>query len=262
MIKEDDLEKNINTNINQFINNNSLLFELRDDISVNCFEQRERLIVDIIKINNVLSENINWLNKKLEKLKNIQHKDIQKLTNVLSKVNNINQQNKEWIPVVKKKKDTHVQQTKVNITKTLTLTALSVPNFSDIHKQGELYYISNADHFAIILEDQLIHGNIGTIYYNHSTIPERIKDCKFIPECKNSNCTYYHNPIKFPGSKERRNYLSSWIFNEKYKYKKFGDLDSLDVDILNISNEEIDKFKDQVMHYLLCLFLLSQNKKI
>jgi len=156
---------------------------------------------------------------------------------------------------------------KIKITEALFLDAIRVPSFASVKQDGELYYIDIIDHFAIILGGQLFHGNIGIIYTEEKN-PEKIKDCKFASNCvKQDKCDYYHDPIKFSGSIDHRNYIaSSFLYAAPAYYRthprgrRYGSREHLDTDIMNLQEEEISRFNDQTMHDILCALVLSRAR--
>ncbi len=155
---------------------------------------------------------------------------------------------------------------RVKITESLYLNAICVPSFDGVKQDGELYYVDSADHFALRIAGRLLHGNIGTIYTDERN-PEKIKDCRFAETCvKRDNCDYYHNPLKFTGSQDHRNFIaSSWLYTppdgraNRPRARRFGSRDHLDIDITCMQVDDIERFRDQTMHDLLCAFLLDQN---
>lgn len=156
--------------------------------------------------------------------------------------------------------------TKIKFTEALSVPAISVPTFDYVKQDGELYYVESADHFAFKICGHMLHGNIGMIYTDEKS-PEKIKDCKFADSCmKRDKCDYYHDPVKFAGSKDHRNFIASaWLYappNSHYKNRprsrRFGSREYLDTDIVGLQEEEIIRFHDQAMHDLLCSILLSK----
>lgn len=154
---------------------------------------------------------------------------------------------------------------RIKFTEALSLPAVKVPTFDYVRSDGELYYVECADHFAFRLGGKLLHGNIGVVYTEEKN-PEKIKDCRFASSCmKQDRCDYYHDPFKFPGSRDHRNFIaSSFLYsppNSEYKNRlrsrRFGSREHLDKDIVGLSEEEISRFHDQCMHDLLCSLLLS-----
>lgn len=164
--------------------------------------------------------------------------------------------------------NTNIPTTNIKITEALSISAVTVPTFDQVLSDGNLYYVSNADHFAFRIAGRLLHGNIGTIYTNENT-PIKIKDCRYQSSCTRAKCDYYHDPAKFIGSRDHRNYIaSSFLYapgnshhKNKARSRRFGSRNNLDIDIVNMSEEEIDRFNSQVMHDFLCSCLLSVPAK-
>jgi hypothetical protein len=164
----------------------------------------------------------------------------------------------------------HLQMSKyskIKFTEALYLNAIKILTFHDVKQDGELYYVESADHFAIKMNGTLFHGNIGTIYTDEKN-PEKIKDCKFASSCiKQNKCDYYHNPLKFAGSRDKRNFIaSSWLYappdslyKNRPRSRRFGSRNHLDIDIVGLQEEEINRFHDQMMHDLLCSLLIVQS---
>ena len=155
----------------------------------------------------------------------------------------------------------------VNFTEALSLNAINVALFSDVKQDGNLYYVTSADHFAFKINGFMFHGNIGMIYTDEKN-PGKIKDCRFASMCsKQDKCEYYHDPLSFPGSRDHRNFIaSSWLYappDSQYKNKmrsrRFGSREHLDMDIVQLTQEEVSRFYDQSMHDFLCAMLLKKN---
>ncbi len=155
----------------------------------------------------------------------------------------------------------------VNFTDALSLNAINVALFSDVKQDGNLYYVTSADHFAFKVNGFMFHGNIGMIYTDEKN-PGKIKDCRFASMCsKQDKCEYYHDPLSFPGSRDHRNFIaSSWLYappDSQYKNKmrsrRFGSREHLDMDIVQLTQEEVSRFYDQSMHDFLCAMLLKKN---
>jgi len=153
----------------------------------------------------------------------------------------------------------------VKITEALALSAISVSTFGQVAADGQLYYVKNADHFAFRLAGKLFHGNIGTIYIDEAS-PARVKNCRYeTGACRRPNCEYYHPPtikqrVSVRQSKEYRNFVaSSWLYSPaggRQRSRRFGSRPNLDLDIVDMAGEDIDRFHDQAMHDLLCSLLL------
>lgn len=156
--------------------------------------------------------------------------------------------------------------TKVKFTEALALNAIPALSFDSVKQDGELYYIKSSNHFAFRLAGKLFHGNIGVIYTEERS-PVKIKNCRFANQCiKKNSCDYYHDPVKFSGSTDHRNFIaSSWLysprdsqFKNKTRSRRFGSRANLDMDILDLQEDETSRFHDQTMHDLLCSMLLMQ----
>ncbi len=176
---------------------------------------------------------------------------------------------KEHVPVPPLLHPSQSKYTVVKITEALYLNAIRVPTFNYVRQDGELYYVATVDHFAVKIAGLLLHGNIGNIYTDERN-PEKIKECKFAESCvKRDRCDYYHDPLKYGGSRDRRNFIaSSWLYTSAtavasackntHKSRRFGSRANLDIDIVSLSEDEISRFRDQTAHDLLCSLLLNQ----
>lgn len=158
-------------------------------------------------------------------------------------------------------------QTNIKFTEALSLTVLSVDSFDLVKQDGSMYFVTSAAHFAVRINGLLFHGNIGTIYTDEKN-PEKIKDCRYSETCmKRDNCDYYHDPVKFAGSKDCRNFIaSSWLYSppdsfykNRSRSRRFGSREHIDVDIVGLQDEERVRFYDQTMHDILCSLLLKQS---
>lgn len=270
--------------INKFLSsNNKLLNAATDDtINIKIVEAREVFITHLTTIIETLSPVITQMNNVLEQAKENHAKDLSLMGALMNKIKK-KKESDEWQPARKTNKSQRVIKSaivpadpprpttasgtiKVNFTAALYLTALKVPTFDYVKPNGELYYVDTANHFAIVIAGHMFHGNIGTIYTDEKN-PEKIKDCKFADLCvKRNNCDYYHDPIKFSGSKDYRNFIaSSWLYSQpggtfknKPKSRRFGSRQYLDIDIVGLQSEEISRFHDQTMHDILCSLLISR----
>lgn len=166
----------------------------------------------------------------------------------------------------KKEAEKSTGKTMIAITDEISLPAVVVHSFDEVRQNGELYYVTSADHFAFKLAGKLFHGNIGEIFTDEKQ-PEKIKDCRFGINCvKKNNCDYYHDPIKYPGSKDHRNFIaSSWLYtpqNSIYRVygrsRRFGSRSRLSSDLKELKDDEVEKFSDQVTHDVLCSLVLHR----
>lgn len=143
----------------------------------------------------------------------------------------------------------------VKIGNYLRLPATGVQSFRDVPNDGKLYFTQG--HFAIRICGHLFHGGIGKIYLNEPT-PVKIKECRTQGACPRMNqCRYYHDPAKYPGSTDVRNFIArSWVYtppkDRSTKYgRTIGAGQSLETDIIGVTNEELSRMKDQIIHDLL-----------
>ena len=273
----------LSSKINNLINSNKHLVITSEAINVKAFEKREQTINQFSDMLNTLSDISVNIENFLTLAKNTHSEEISAMNSLFSKIDKKRVINEpEWKVVVRKKAPSVVNKcgkstlqnakvdkpivTRVKFTEALSLPAIKVPTFDYVKQDGELYYVDCADHFAIMIGGKLLHGNIGTIYTDERS-PEKIKDCKFALNCmKRDKCDYYHNPVKFHGSHDHRNYIaSSWLYapaNSQYnrpRSRRFGSREHLDTDIVGLQPEEILRFHDQAMHDLLCVLLLDDS---
>ena len=276
-----------------------------DSINVKAFGSRESLIGQLSSFLKALPDMILRVENILNKTNETHARDLAAMDNLLNKRTKtapVEEKDTSWTVVTRKKETTKTQKnsksyaavttfpkpsfpvvvkthptsaqltppveitySRIKFTEALSLRAIRVPTFDWVKQDGELYYVESSDHFAFKLCGKILHGNIGVIYTEEKN-PEKIKDCKFASSCmKLDNCDYYHDPVKFPGSKDHRNFIaSSWLYappNSQYKNRprsrRFGSRDHLDTDIVGLQEEEISRFQDQTMHDLLCSLLLT-----
>ena len=131
---------------------------------------------------------------------------------------------------------------------------------------GELYYVPSWGHFAFRLGSCVFHGNVGQIYPagRGARAPQRLKDCRR-PGCEaGGGCPYYHDPARFPGAADVRNYAaSSWEYSPPAAPlrpgRHFGSAPSLEADLRAAGAEEARCRLDQVAHDVLCALLLWRH---
>jgi hypothetical protein len=157
----------------------------------------------------------------------------------------------------------------VKFSEAVSITVRQVATFQDVPNNGELYHVSSAKHFAMYICGFLVHGNIGTIHEFPGRDAIRLRECKYKGNCVATDCTYYHDPAKCPGSSDIRNFASSsWAYVEPLapqrkspSYRRFGSRKHLDTDIVGLTQDEIDRFGEQAMHDILCFVLLKDMYK-
>ncbi len=171
-----------------------------------------------------------------------------------------------WLKLIKRKRMTSeiIPGTKkIYITNSIAVNAREVATFSDVKQDGVLYYIASCNHFAIVINNILLHGNIGTIYTNDNK-PKYVKSCTTTPKCSRiDTCTFYHDPLEFVESSDVRNFVNgAWIYNSdktKYGWRRFGSLDNIDTDIMGVKPIDISDTKARTMHDILCLIAMIEN---
>jgi hypothetical protein len=298
-----DITAKVTAELNELFNSNQHLIDStnNDSINVKAFGARESLIGQLSSFLTAVPDIISRVENILNKTNATHAKDLAAMDNLLNKRTKappIEDKDNSWTVVTRKKETVKNQKnsksyaavttlpkaplpivvkpspalppaeivySRIKFTEALSLQAIRVPTFDWVKQDGELYYVDSSDHFAFKLCGKILHGNIGVIYTEEKN-PEKIKDCKFASSCmKLDNCDYYHDPVKFPGSKDHRNFIaSSWLYappNSQYKNRprsrRFGSRDHLDTDIVGLQEEEISRFQDQTMHDLLCSLLLT-----
>ena len=86
-----------------------------------------------------------------------------------------------------------------------TCCAISVPDLAGVKPDGKLYYIESYKQFAFMLAGKIFRGNLGRVLQKDAT-PENVKACKYVSCVKREKCSYYHDPAKYQGSADVRNY--------------------------------------------------------
>jgi len=136
-------------------------------------------------------------------------------------------------------------------------------------RPGVLYYVQSMDHFAIKINGQLFHGNIGVVY-NVEDVPMQTIECNKGANCNVENCRFYHDPMICKGKKDIRNYFTnSWIYynpdfpskSDTSKCRKLSSVNNIETDIQTIDASYIDRVKSQIMHDLLCIMLAVKYVK-
>ncbi len=275
--------------LDRYLAANSHMIEepLKDGtINIHTIDARERLIGYLSAAHSALSEALSKATTALDKARQTHSKELMAMAPLIDKLNK--NEDIGWKIVGKRNKyrkgrpaTMHLGTPKtiaapalppsvrpsvrIKVTEALHLNAIRVQSFDGVKQDGELYYVDSADHFALKIAGRLLHGNIGIIYTDERN-PEKIKDCRFADTCvKRDNCDYYHNPLKFTGSQDHRNFIaSSWLYSPPHGQKnrprarRFGSREHLDIDISLMQEDDIERFRDQTMHDLLCAFLLDQ----
>ncbi len=238
-----------------------------ESINLKNMEKREKMINDLVEIKSIISNIMAMVCTNIDIAQNAHEKDIAAIDQTLSRIKKCD--DNPWVSVCRKKGKQVCEAaavskyTRVKITNALDISAIKVPTFDYVKKDGDIYYVESAKHFAFILGGKLFHGNIGLVYTDERS-PEKIKNCKYTNHCvKQNSCNYYHDPFTFHGSTDKRNFIaSSWLYSpesgNRARSRRFGSVNNLDKDIVDMSKEEITRFYDQSTHDLLCSLLLHQ----
>ncbi len=167
-----------------------------------------------------------------------------------------------------------VYLSKVFVSANCYLDAVKVATMDDVKSDGYLYYVDSNEHFAFKINGNLMHGNIGKIYTQNEKTPTRIHECKFVPKLSHPNgpyisgkndCSYYHDPAVYPGSRDVRNFIASSFlyasanspYYNKARSRRFGNIESLDIDYNTIDRANANRFIDQAMNDFLSALLLK-----
>lgn len=239
--------------------------------------RRGKVIAECEWLRKHLSGITDYLDSNLQQLSSLQASEIARAEDILGKLSSgenpssgpasdCSNGDARWTVVRARKYRAREQNTakrKIQIALTLGLNAIPVDSFDQVKQDGELYFVTRADHFAFRLAGHLFHGNIGTIYTDEKN-PVKIKNCKFAGDCvKGTRCDYYHDPTTYIGSRDHRNFIaSSWLYSPsrgRARGRRFGSHDKLCEDIIGLSTEEVERFYDQSMHDILCALLLKTN---
>lgn len=262
----------IDSRANLLVENDKDLFNIKQ------MEAREQLISELNNLVSGLESQLNSVKSVLESAREVHENDIKNMDSTIKRLKH--EKENPW-SMAKTRSKTRIvttartqyvpplpnsRQSKILFGESLSLGAIRVQSFDDVQSDGNLYYIDPADHFAFKLNGRLFHGNIGVIYTDEKT-PEKIKYCKFAGSCvKQDTCDYYHDPKQFPGSRDHRNFVaSSWLYTPQYstfknrqQARRFGSRNSLDTDIVGLQSDEVSRFKDQMVHDVLCSLLLEE----
>lgn len=132
----------------------------------------------------------------------------------------------------------NVKYDKIYIDECSFIDAIRVSSFDDVKQNGHIYYVEPNDHFAFYLNGRLYHGNIGEVGCDTKLKTCMNNECQY-NTVKRSTCKFYHDPLIVEGSRDIRNYYSSYS-----TYKK-----------TNMSPEYMKSRADKVVHDILVLHL-------
>jgi len=135
----------------------------------------------------------------------------------------------------------------------------------DLIPNTEIYYIESCNQFAFKLNNILFRGNVGKIIGKNEVLVKVI-DCVWGPRCNDmENCTYYHDPLYCPGSKDVRNFsYFSWLYNQENRLnpkaknsRSVGHRDYLKTDLRRMDAIEARSLVAQSMHDILLSMCIS-----
>lgn len=156
----------------------------------------------------------------------------------------------------------------VPVSQNMVLHCIEISDVNYIRRDGVLYYIPRIKRFAIKLAGFVLQGNIGTVYVSEP-LPQKIRDCEMRPTCGISTCCYYHNPLRYPGSTDIRNFAAtSWLYHQgtqvsgNKRMRKLASRPSLDNDILTITSADLAFYNEQMMHDLLCNIIMNYYVRV
>lgn len=150
----------------------------------------------------------------------------------------------------------------------VTVNALVVKGSPDAIPPGVLCWIPSWGHFAVKVGGCLLHAGLGRIYWGAKTPgepPVMLRDCT-MPGCTGLNgCTYYHDPVLFPGTKNVRNYLA-----DSFRYsgeprpvaRRVGSSPELLEDLKAVTDSSAKLLFDQVAHDLLLALIVWEHRRV
>lgn len=145
----------------------------------------------------------------------------------------------------------------IPLTARLAILARNVTTFNDVQQDGNLYWVADADCFALRIAGLLLHGDIGTIYATardgHKAIP-----CQYGANCnRRATCQYWHNPVSCGGN-ERRNWtVLSWMHGPRHGMRRIGNRATLEDDVAAARPADSRDLRLQAMHDLLCAIVTT-----
>jgi hypothetical protein len=174
----------------------------------------------------------------------------------------------------------HINRRNVPLAEGVSLEAQVIPaavwDAREVYEKvgaGGLYYIAAWDHFAARCGPMVFHGNIGKIYpvaeHGAPRTPALVKECRSRGQCASLRpdgppCTYYHDPLECPGSRDVRNFIADAFLYlpptvpGARRGRRIGSRDSLATDLADITASDARRFIAQTAHDILCSLLLAK----
>lgn len=148
---------------------------------------------------------------------------------------------------------------RVPIVGDIAVSAIPVSTFAGVGTDGQIYYVEQADCFAVRIGGVLLHGNIGKI----SDDGHRTHECRYGATCdRRDKCRWYHDPIQCGGTDRRDFTPASWIHTPASRpragTRHIGSRDTLEEDIAGATPADMRLLSSQAMHELL-LIIASQQ---
>lgn len=145
----------------------------------------------------------------------------------------------------------------------VSLPAIHVSDKLSVRSDGNLYYIQPINKFGFRINGHLFCGNIGEVYTNERN-PVKIKQCSHGNKCNNmSTCSYYHRDTK-----DTRNFISGSFIYQKNNPRissqtgrKIGNKSTLVSDITSVANTDLELYRDQSVHDILCNLVIAERKQ-
>ena len=133
-----------------------------------------------------------------------------------------------------------------------------------------LHFIPQWGHFAMKVGSTVLHGNVGEVLDAQKDRLVRHKECKRKDRCQKPGCRYFHDPATCPGSTDVRNFTAlAWVYAPPFSkirqcntVRAFGNLASMEFDLMQITRKEARLFTAQVFHDLLCALVLAKYEKL
>jgi hypothetical protein len=262
----------INSQVHEYIDSHSELTKYDTlNVAAQRFKDREIYAPELESLLYTLNKLASTVSNTINDITVAHQRDISTMDQLVTK-----NKPRDWVSVAKKNRlhrDVSLSapsvkydpKPKIKITQSLGLPAVKVVNLTGVKSDGELYYVESLGQFAFKLCGITFRGNIGNLFTDNSESHKKVKDCKYVKTCiKGELCDYYHDPIYTYGSTDKRNFIaSSFTYispdqrRSRYIGKRFGSLEYLDSDIINVSEDDTQKYLDMTTHDVLCSLLLA-----
>jgi hypothetical protein len=277
-VNELDIFEDVEARIQSLMTDNNACHTSLNGALIDCtiYARRQRYIIELHKMLKDLAGLSKKVTKELEDVSSVHAAD----TNAISELVGVTpdkwttvthrKPSKKFLDAAKQggkaelpgaKKD----MTFIPITASAGIYARVVDTPLSVLADGVVYYLRTAGHFAVRVGPLFLHGSIGIIYDSTRELT-KIKYCQYGSRCININtCTYYHDPLEFPGSRDVKNFAAtSFLYNgtnDRRGGRRIGSRDRFDADILQVQPEDIKTYLDQVAHDFFCAVLISQMQK-